>query len=193
MSLVSAAKPRVGGGVYIGDVNATLPVNATSVLSSAFKSLGFISDAGVTRSISKDNTTVNAWGGQVVAVLNNAKTETFKFRLIEADNLDALGLVFGEASGALDTGITIKSTSDQGDAHSFIINSILAGDVLQRIVIPYGVVTDIGDIVYVDNDVVGFDITITSIADSSDVTAYEYLYGVTGATGATGATGETGA
>jgi hypothetical protein len=39
-------------------------------------------------------------------------------------------------------------------------------------VIPEGVLTDVGDIVYVDNDIVGFELTITAIADSTGTTAY---------------------
>lgn len=185
MSLVSAAKPGVSGGIFMGPKTATLPTNAISDLPSAFKSAGYVSDAGVTRAISKENTVVNAWGGAVVAIINGKKTETFKFKLIDIDNIDVLGLTFGEASGALSTGITVKSNSDQSESHAFVIETVLAGNVLQRIVIPEGVLTDVGDIVYVDNDIVGFDLTITAIADSDGVTAYTYLHGATGATGST--------
>ena len=94
MSLVSASKPGVSGGIFMGPTNATLPTNATSTIASAFKSLGYVSDAGVTRSISTDNSVIKAWGGAVVAVISNGKTETFKFKLIDIDNLDSLGLAF---------------------------------------------------------------------------------------------------
>lgn len=187
MSLVSASKPGVSGGIFMGPTSATLPTDATSTIASAFKSLGYVSDAGVTRSISTDNSVIKAWGGAVVAVISNGKTETFKFKLIDIDNLDSLGLAFGTATGAISTGITVKSTNAQPDPHAFVIETILAENNLQRIVIPKGVLTDIGDIVYVDNDVVGFEVTITAIADSADVTAYTYIHAPTGATGGTGA------
>lgn len=186
MSIVSAAKPGIGGGIWMAPVGTPLPQDASSPLNASFASLGYVSDAGVTRSISRENTVINAWGGDVVAVLNGAKTETFKFRLIDADNLDVLGLTFGEATGAMSTGITVKSTGEQGEPHEFVISTILANDVHQRIVIPNGIVTDVGDIVYVDNDVIGFDLTITAIADSANVTAYEYMVQASGATGETG-------
>lgn len=187
MSEITAAKPAVGGGIWTAPAGSTLPTNASTALDAAFKSLGAVSDAGVTRSMSKESTVVNAWGGQVVAVLNAKKTETFKFKLLEADNIDALGLAYGEATGTLATGITVKSTGAQPDPQSYVIETILANDVHQRVVIPAGIVTAVGDVVYVDNDVIGFDLTITAIADDDDVTAYEYMQ-VTGATGATGAT-----
>lgn len=185
MSLVSAAKPGVSGGIFMGPKTATLPTDATTTLNSAFKSAGYVSDAGVTRAIAKDNTVVNAWGGDVVAIINGNKTETFHFVLMDNDNLDVLGLTFGEATGTMESGITVKSTSDQSTPHAYVIETILSGNVLQRIVIPEGVLTDIGDIVYVDNEVVGFDLTITAISDSDGVTAYTYIHGATGATGAT--------
>lgn len=185
MSLVSAAKPGVSGGIFMGPKTASLPTDATSDLASAFKSAGYVSDAGVTRSISKETTVVNAWGGAVVAIIDGKKTETFKFKLIDIDNMDVLGLTFGEAAGTMDSGVTIKSNSNQSEGHAFVIETILAGNALQRIVIPDGVLTDIGDIVYVDNDIVGFELTITAIADSTGVTAYTYVHGATGATGTT--------
>ena len=175
MSLVTASKAAVSGGIWMAPEGTTLPTDATTALDNAFKSLGYVSDAGVTRNISRENTVVNAWGGQTVAVLNGKKTETFKYKCIEADNVDVLGMTFGEATGTLANGIAVKSTGAQGTPHAFVIESILSGDVHQRIVIPSAVVTDIGDIVYVDNDVVGYDTTLTAIADALGVTAYEYL------------------
>lgn len=181
MAKASAAKPAVGGGIWTAAKGSTLPTNASAALDNAFASLGYVSDAGVQRNISRDSNVIHAWGGDPVAVLSNNKSETFKFKLIEPSNVDVLGLVFGEASGTLATGITVKSKADISTPRAFVIETIMADDVHQRIVVPEAVVTDIGEIVYVDNDVVGFDVTITAMADAQGNTAYEYQQTVTAA------------
>ncbi len=175
MANVSAVKPAVGGGVWIAPEGTTLPTDASTALASAWKSLGYIDENGVTRGIEKDTTTVNAWGGDVVAVLSNKKTETFQFKCIEPDNLDVLGLTFGSATGALATGITVQSTAAQDTAHAMVISTLLKDGIKQRICIPSAVVTAVGNVQYVDNAVLGFDLTLTAIADSNGVTAYEYM------------------
>lgn len=180
MSKASAAKPGVGGGIWTAPSGSTLPTDASTALDNAFNTLGYVSDAGVTRSISRDNTVIHAWGGDPVAVLSNNKTETFRFKLIEPSNVDVLGITFGEAAGTLAAGITVKSKADISTPRAYCISTIMADDVHQRIVIPSGVVTDIGEIVYVDNDVVGFELTITAMADEQGCTAYEYQKTVTG-------------
>lgn len=180
MSNVTAAKPGVGGGIWMAPAGTAVPTDASTALSSAFSSLGYVDENGVIRGISLDTQVVKAWGGDVVAVLHNAKTETFKFRLIEADDLNVLALTFGEATGSLSAGITAKSTAPTGERHAFVISMIEADDVHHRICIPDAVVTDIGDIQYVDNNVVGCDITITAIADSSGNTAYDYMKTIAG-------------
>lgn len=174
MGKVSAAKPQVGGGIWTAPAGSTLPTDATTALDNAFSSLGYVSDAGVTRSTSLSSTVVNAWGGDVVAVLQAKKTETFKFKLIEASDIGVLGLTFGEATGTLAAGITVKSKADISTPRAVVIQTILADNVTQRIVIPSAVVTGVGDVVYKDDDVIGFDLTLTAIADSTGVTAYEY-------------------
>ena len=179
MSNVSAAKPGVGGGVWMAPAGTTLPTDASTALAEAFQSLGYVDENGVTRSTSLDTQVVNAWGGDVVAVLGNKKTETFKFKCIEPDNLDVLGLTFGEATGTLADGITVKSKADLTTPRSFVISTLLANNIHQRLVIPSGVVTAVGDVEYVDSKVLGAEVTITAIADSDGVTCYEYLKTVT--------------
>lgn len=172
---VSAAKPGVGGGIWSAPQGTTLPTDASTALNQAFTPLGYVSDAGVRRNITRDNTMIYAWGGDPVAALGSHKNETFRFKLIEPTNVDVLGLTFGEATGNLSTGITVKSKSDISTPRAFVISTIMADNVHQRIVIPSGVVTEIGEISYVDNDVVGFELTITALTDSAGNTAYEYL------------------
>ena len=174
MAKASAAKPGVGGGIWSAPSGSTLPTDASTALDSAFTSLGYVSDAGVARNINRDSKMIYAWGGDPVAVLSTSKRETFKFKLIEPSNVDVLGLTFGEATGNLTTGITVKSKSDISTPRAFVISTIMADNVHQRIVIPSGVVTDVGEIDYVDNDVVGFELTITATADTNGNTAYEY-------------------
>jgi len=179
MANVSAAKPGVGGGIWMAPFGTTLPTDASTALASAYKSLGYADENGVTRATEMDTNPVKAWGGDTVAVLSSGKTETFRVKLIEPDNLDVLGLTFGEASGTLADGITVKSTAAQREPHVFVLSTILANNIHQRIVIPNGIVTGVGDVQYVDNAVIGYELTITAIADEDNVTAYEYLKTVT--------------
>ncbi len=190
MANVSPAKPGVGGGIWMAPFGSTLPTDASTALDAAFKSLGYVSEDGVARNIGRNTTVVHAWGGDPVAVLQNQKTETFKYKLIEPTNVDVLGLTFGEASGTLETGITVKSKKLISTPRSFVISTILDNDVHQRIVIPEGVVTGVDEIVYKDNDIVGFTLTITAIADADENTAYEYLQSLPAAAAAAEDPGE---
>ena len=52
---------------------------------------------------------------------------------------------------------------------------ILRGGVLKRIVIPRGAVTEVGEIKYAENDAIGYEITITAMADSNGNKAIDYI------------------
>lgn len=52
---------------------------------------------------------------------------------------------------------------------------VLNQNVLKRIVIPCAKITEIDDIVYADEEAVGYDITVSATADAGGNTHYEYL------------------
>ena len=187
--MVSAAKPMVGGGVWTAPVGTSAPTDAVTALGSSFVTMGYISEDGVVRSTKKESEVVKAWGGNVVAVLGKGKTETIKFTMLDADNVTGLGLAYGEATGALSTGITVKSTAAQSPVQCYVVDMILADNVHQRLVIPKGVVTDVGDVTYTDGKVEGHEITITAMEDSSGVTVYEYLQTATTQSSGSGSSG----
>lgn len=185
---VSAAKPSVGGAISVAPLGTTLPTDATTALTTAFKKLGYITEDGLTNSNSISTDTLKAWGGDEVLTLYQGREDSFQYTLMEALNVEVLKQVYGgdNVSGTVETGIAINVKSNIELPEQVVVaDMILKDGTLKRIVIPCGRVSDVGDITYSDSDAIGYETTITAMPDSSGNTHYEYIIGATGATGAT--------
>lgn len=174
---VTTGKPKIGGAIFRAPLGTKLPVSAKEVLDSAFLSLGYCSDSGVVNSNSPTNSSVKAWGGDIVLDTQTEKNDTFKFTLIEALNENVLKTVYGDdnVSGDLVTGLTIMANSKEQQECAWVIDMILKGGALKRIVLPNAKVTAVGDITYADTGAVGYETTVSAVPDTLGNTHYEYI------------------
>lgn len=174
---VSAAKPKVGGALWKLPASGTLPTDATADLPTGSVSLGYISDAGAVNSVARESQDIKAWGGDTVYTAQTGKTDQWTIELIEVLSDAVQKFVHGDdnVSGSIDAGMTIKENALELTAQPLALETILAGDIAQRIVIPRGKVTNVGDITYADGSIIKYPVTITAEPDTSGNTHYTYL------------------
>lgn len=176
----AATIPADGAAVYAAPLGTTLPTSATDALDNAFVDLGWVSEDGVTNSISRETTKHRAWGGEVVKVTQDNYTETVKLTLLES-SAAVLAVVYG-ADNVTESGdtITVEHSRLMLEHQSFVIDFI-DGDRAGRIVIRDGQVTELGDVMYVHKDLTRYEITIDvfkpETADNAVVAYFDYAPG----------------
>jgi hypothetical protein len=176
-SKVTAVKPKVTGAVFVAPLKTALPTDAKTELDPAFKNLGFISDDGIKNENTASSEDVKAWGGAIVNTVQKEKTDKFKMTYIEGMNINVLKFIYGKSNveGDLDTGITIKVGLEEAEPQVMVIDSVLQGGYLKRVVIPMAKLTELGEISYSDSETLGYESTVSAFPDSDGFTHYEYI------------------
>ena len=174
---VSVGKPQITGAVFRAPQGTTLPQSALEALDGAFVDMGYISDEGWSNAKARETSEIKAWGGDVVLTPQTSKSDTFKMTFIESLNPEVLKAVQGDdnVSGTLASGITVKENSKELDESVWVIDTIMSGGVLKRTVIPKGKITEMDDVVYKDDEAVGYGSTIQAFPDEDGNTHYEYI------------------
>lgn len=176
-SLASVAKPVAAGAISSGTTKLALPTDPVSNLAAGFVKLGYVSEDGLTNGLDQDVENIKAWGGDTILTVRTSRTETFKFTLVQALDVDVLKEVYGQdnVTGDLTTGITVKHNGKELPRRAFVIDMLMTGNCIKRIVVPAGQVTEVGDVTYVDGSAVGYETTVTCFPDDQGNTVYEYI------------------
>ena len=88
--------------------------------------------------------------------------------MIEALNTTTLGVVYGSdnVTGTLAEGITVRANSKFNGEKAFVVEMVLNDDTLKRIVIPRAQLTEVGEITYKDDELIGYEVTISAHPDA---------------------------
>lgn len=161
----SKVRAAVSGAVSVGLTSATAPTLTTSPLT-GFNDLGYVSDAGVTETRSRDTNDIRAWqGGALVRTLVTSGTLTYQFTLLET-KLETIKLYYGVSSVTQTAaeGSFVMIPTATGGRQSFVID-VVDGAELIRTYVPQGEVSEVGDKVYVNSEAIGYEVTITAYPD----------------------------
>lgn len=175
---VSFGKPKVTGGVYIAPKGTTLPTDGTTALSADFKSLGYVSEDGLTNAVETDTEDVKSWDGMVVLSEETSFTETFTLNLIET-NVDTLKTIYGETNVEVDdqTGaITVHSNNKALPEQVIVFEIAMTGGRIKRIVIPHGKIADRSkEIKYASSEAILYPAKFSAFPDANGDTHVEYI------------------
>lgn len=170
---VLVGKPAVTGGVLTADTGTTLPTDATSTLNVNFLPVGYVGEDGVVQAIGADTTQIKAWGGDVVRTVQNSHSVTFKYTMIETNDVSQ-SEYYGDDN--VTTG-TIEVVAGDLPRKSRVLE-LADGNATVRIVLPDSQITERGDITYKDDTTIGYDVTVEAYPDANGVKAYIYQDGV---------------
>lgn len=174
---VSAATPGVSGAIYRAPLGTSLPSDATTTLGAGYVELGYVSEDGLVNTNSPETENIKDWGGTDVLNVLTEKTDEWQCTLIEVLNVNVLKAIYGanNVSGTLATGITVTANTDEQEEAIWVVDMVMRNGVLKRVVIPNGKISELGDITYKRDEAVGYEITLTGLADTYGNTHYEYI------------------
>jgi hypothetical protein len=98
ISQIAAPSPPIAGGIYRAVLGTALPTDTTTALNSAFATLGYVDDDGVTLKIDRPNTKQYAWGGSLVVSLQEHVGYAFAFKLFQILDPDVMMAVHSDSN-----------------------------------------------------------------------------------------------
>lgn len=174
---VATGKAKVSGAIYRAPLSQSLvlPTDPTTALASDFVCLGFVSEDGLTNGRTSETEDFKDWNGNVIYSSLTSQEDTFKFTLVEVLNKDVLKTVYGDDSVTDEDDYTKISVSAKDlPACAWVIETVLNGKA-KRIVLPNAKVSEVGDVVYQANALLGYETTLSSLPDADGNTHYEYI------------------
>lgn len=161
----SLVRVAVTGAVSVGATSATAPTGTASALT-GFTDLGLVGEDGVTEARGRSTNSIKAWqnGATARTVVTDGEL-TYHFVMLETKKETVETYYGSDVTEAASEGDFVIIPTSTGGRKSFVID-VVDGDELERVYIPQGEVTDVGDKVYANGSAIGYEVTITAYLDS---------------------------
>lgn len=179
---IGAPEQKTTGAIKHAPVGTTLPVlsdiGASGVtLDPAFVGDEYVSEDGLTLSPSMSTTNIKDWSGTVVRKLLEEFDGTLSWTMIST-NEDTLKIAFGDdyvtsAAASSVHGAQVRAAlgAHLPDTQSWVF-LMKDGDARVVIVVPNGQITEVGDVTFVSNNAIGWQVTLSTYPDSDGNSIY---------------------
>lgn len=160
--------------LYVAATGTTAPTDLTTAWGVGWTAAGLMGEDGLTESREQETSDHYAWGGVLLRTIKSKHKRTFRAVLLE-DNATTFGLINPGSTTATATGTdtrTVKIPTANQKAFGFDLQD--GGATVKRVIIPTGEVTEVGDIVYSDGEVTGYEVTIT-VYPAADGTLFKEI------------------
>ena len=169
---------NAGGYAWVGTAeDVSLPKDAKSEIGTGFKSLGYISEDGITATTDTDSEDYTDWGGNVIKSALTSFSESYQVSFLESRE-SVLKVVYGEANVENDEAgcITVKHNGHFTEERSYVFESLVTDTLIKRTVIPRGSILERDDVAENASDLLAYTPTIKALPDSNGNTSYTYYY-----------------
>ena len=162
-SNVSLGKPISTGCVWWAPTGTPLPTDANTPLDDAFVCVGYISEDGITNAVDTGTTDVNDMGGVKVLSEISSYGETYQFSMLELNEHSAK-LRYGAGNVTVDDegGFVINHSMPTGESIVMVLEILMTGQRVKRIVIADATVNAYGDTSYSAGDAIMYDVTMAA-------------------------------
>ncbi len=166
------ARLGVTGALWVAPMGTTAPTGMED-WPDGFEDLGYISDDGVTESVDEDTEDFTPWQSNTpIRTEITSSVKTFQCTLWES-KAATIGLFYRIGTSEMSTDSDgVVSFAEKGKPHRdprcFGLD-VIDGTYHRRIIVPYGEVTERGDISYKSDEMIGYEITISAYPGSDGV------------------------
>lgn len=179
---IGAPEQKTTGAIKHAPVGTTLPVlsdigTSGVTLDPAFVGDEYVSEDGLTLSPSMSTTNIKDWSGTVVRKLLEEFDGTLSWTMIST-NEDTLKIAFGDdyvtsaaASSAHGAQVRAALGAHLPDTQSWVF-LMKDGDARVVIVVPNGQITEVGDVTFVSNNAIGWQVTLSTYPGSDGNSIY---------------------
>lgn len=164
---VSAAKPNATGAIFWAPADTAVPTDASTALNAAFKSVGYVSEDGLTEKESRTYEKFKAWGGDTVASSQTEYVKQYTFKMIET-NEATMKARYGvdNVTSSGDEVTQVKHNSKELPEGVWVVEMIIAGKIVRK-VMPKAKIEEIGDITYSDDALIAYEVTLGLLPDTN--------------------------
>lgn len=155
------------GVVYVAPYGTTLPTNHDASLDAAFKSLGEVSEDGLTHAFTVGAETLRNWEGNIVKTLKSTIDVTFALTFLE-DTDRVIELFYG-AELSVAGGLSEINLDRPEDIEYAMVIAVTDGTNEQRYVLPRVEVMERGDKT-INPTSVGWNMTFAALYDPTEQT-----------------------